>query len=151
LIFLLAAGFDPELAGILVVVQIITGLFLHANVRWRWRALHRIVITPEFHHWHHANEVDALNSNYSVFLPLWDMWFDTYFMPRTRRPQQYGISEPMPDGVMDQLRHPISGLPTPLWVLRHPIGSIRLTWRSVRRGMGQVRASTCRPRRPVLS
>jgi len=81
--FLIAAGFDATFTGVLAVVQLVTGLFLHANVRWRWRPLHRIVITPEFHHWHHANETDAHNSNYSVFLPLWDIVFGTYYMPAT--------------------------------------------------------------------
>ena len=68
-IFLLAAGFSPEVTGVLAVVQVVIGIFLHANVRWRLRPLHRLVITPEFHHWHHANEPEAINSNYSVFLP----------------------------------------------------------------------------------
>ena len=71
----------------LAVVQIVTGLFLHANVRWRWRPLHRVVITPEFHHWHHADEAVADNSNYSVFLPVWDILFGTYLMPADRRPR----------------------------------------------------------------
>ena len=80
--FLFAAGFDATFTGALAVIQIVLGLFLHANVRWRLRPLHRVVITPEFHHWRHANEVEAHNSNYSVFLPLWDMVFGTYYMSR---------------------------------------------------------------------
>ena len=37
-VFLVVAGFSAEFAGALAVIQIITGLFLHANVRWRWKA-----------------------------------------------------------------------------------------------------------------
>ena len=55
-IFLLAAGFSAEFAGALAIIQLVTGLFLHANVRWRLRPLQRVVATPEFHHWHHADE-----------------------------------------------------------------------------------------------
>ena len=99
------------------------GLFLHANVRWRWRPLHRVVITPEFHHWHHANEVDAHNSNYSVFLPLWDIVFGTYYMPRNKRPLVYGISEDMPDGLIPQLREPLRGMGNPLRIVRHPFAA----------------------------
>lgn len=132
-IFLLAAGFTAELTGILAVVQIALGLFLHANVRWRLRPLHKIVITPEFHHWHHANEAGAINSNYSVFLPAWDLLFGTYFMPADRRPQRYGVSEPIPEGMVPQLRHPFRGLP-PLrrllpQVFRHPIRSAKFGFR----------------------
>ena len=128
-IFLLAAGFSPEVTGVLAVVQIVIGIFLHANVRWRLRPLHRFVITPEFHHWHHANEPGAINSNYSVFLPAWDLVFGTYFMPADRRPQRYGVDEFIPEGMIGQLRHPLRDLPPwrrLLWsAIRHP-------WRSVR-------------------
>jgi hypothetical protein len=90
-------------------VQFVTGLFLHANVRWRWRPLHRIVITPEFHHWHHANEADARNTNYSVFLPLWDIVFGTYSMPNSKRPLRYGVSDPMPTTMLGQFHYPFTG------------------------------------------
>ncbi|MEL6981080.1 MAG: sterol desaturase family protein, partial [Actinomycetota bacterium] len=113
-VFLLAAGFSPEFTGALAVIQIVTGIFLHANVRWRWRWLHRIIITPEFHHWHHANEPGAINSNYSVFLPLWDLLFGTYFMPADRRPSRYGVSEHIPDAMLAQLWHPMRGMGNPL-------------------------------------
>ncbi len=29
---------------------------------------------------------DAHHTNYSVFLPIWDILFGTYFMPSDRRP-----------------------------------------------------------------
>ena len=45
-VFLLAAGFSAEVAGALAIVQFVTGLFLHANVRWRWRPLHRSSSRP---------------------------------------------------------------------------------------------------------
>lgn len=147
--FLLGAGFSPEFTGALAVVQIVTGLFLHANVRWRWRPLHKVVITPEFHHWHHANEVDAWGTDYAVFLPLWDLVFGTYFMPAGRRPQRYGVDEPVPEGLVAQLRHPVVGLPGPRWTLRHPVAALRRTLAAVRRGLGDLRRSTSRPRHPV--
>ena len=67
-VFLIAAGFSTETAVVITVLQILVGLFLHANVRWRLRPMHKIIITPEFHHWHHTNEPDAIWSNYSTFL-----------------------------------------------------------------------------------
>lgn len=154
-VFLLAAGFSPEFTGALTVIQIVTGIFLHANVRWRWRPLHRLVITPEFHHWHHTNDQRAMHSNYSVFLPLWDQLFGTYFMPAGRRPEVYGIDEPMPRGVLAQLRHPVRGVGNPLVLVAR---AIRHPWRSARRLaslvwslLGQIWRSTTRPTRPARS
>ncbi len=145
-VFLLAAGFDATFTGVLAVIQIVTGLFLHANVRWRWRPLHRIVITPEFHHWHHANETEAHNSNYSVFLPLWDIVFGTYHMPRNKRPLRYGVSDPIPPTMAGQLRWPFRNVRKPRTIVRHPWRSLQAGLPVVRRLVGDIWRSTTRPR-----
>ena len=153
-VFRLAAGFNPELTGVLAVVQIVMGIFLHANVRWRLRPFHKLVITPEFHHWHHANEPGAINSNYSVFLPGWDLLFGTYFMPSDRRPRRYGVEEYIPQGIVSQLRHPLRDLPPIrrlVWAgLRHPIRSIRTAFGLARTHvLGPIGRSGLRRRRPA--
>ncbi len=146
-VFLLAAGFSAEFTGVLAVVQVVLGIFLHANVRWRLRPLHRIVITPEFHHWHHANEPGAINSNYSVFLPAWDVLFGTYFMPKHRRPQVYGVTEYMPTGMVAQLWHPLRGMGNPFRAILHPIAATKTVLRFVWRLLGEMKRSAMRPRR----
>ncbi|MGQ0804366.1 MAG: sterol desaturase family protein [Actinomycetota bacterium] len=89
------------------VVQNIAGAIAHANIRWRLRPLHRLVLTPEYHHWHHSREPDALYKNYAGFLPLMDMIFGTYYMPKNRRPQEYGTDDPVPPtGYLAQLAYP---------------------------------------------
>jgi sterol desaturase/sphingolipid hydroxylase (fatty acid hydroxylase superfamily) len=145
-VFLLAAGFSAELTGALAVIQIIFGLFLHANVRWRLRPLHRLIITPEFHHWHHANEPEAISTNHSVFLPIWDMMFGTYYMPSDKRPQRYGVSEPVPAGIAAQLMHPLRGAGNPLRFLLHPIKGIKAAWSASWHLVGELRRATYRRR-----
>lgn len=108
---LIVAGFSPELTGILAVLRGVSAVFIHANVRWRLRPLHKLIITPEYHHWHHANEPEAHHSNYSTFLPIWDLAFGTYFMPSDRRPMTYGVDEFVPVGVARQLAHPFRRRP----------------------------------------
>lgn len=146
-VLLLAAGFSPEFSGALAVVQFLAGLFAHANVRWRLRPLHKIVITPEFHHWHHADETAAFNKNYSVFLPAWDLLFGTYYMPADRRPTVYGVSAPTPTGIVAQLWHPLRGLRNPAWMLRHPWRGARSLAAMLRRGGRQMIATMRRPDR----
>ena len=147
-ILLIAAGFTLKVTGVLAVVQLLLGLFLHANVRWRWRRLNGILITPEFHHWHHSSEPEAINTNYSVFLPVWDLLFGTYRMPVDRRPSRYGIDEPMPTGLVNQLRYPLRDLPPFRRIvgrgLRHPVRTGRHLTRAVRRGLAQLWASARR-------
>ena len=102
----IGAGFDNTLTGALAVLQFLVGLGAHLNVRFRLRPLWPIVMTPEFHHWHHEVSPEAHLSNYSTFLPVWDIIFRTYRMPRDQRPQHYGIPGPMPDGIVQQLLFP---------------------------------------------
>lgn len=145
-VMLIAAGFSPEYTGALTVLQFFIGIFSHANVRWRLRPFHKIVFTPEFHHWHHADEPEAINTNYSIFLPVWDLIFGTYYMPADRRPEVYGVSEPIPAGLARQLWHPFRGLRNPLRMLRHPWRTCREVISMVRRGIDQMVGSARRPR-----
>jgi sterol desaturase/sphingolipid hydroxylase (fatty acid hydroxylase superfamily) len=71
--FVFAAGFRPGVTGGLAVVQFVVNITAHLNVRWRLRPLQRIILTPEFHHWHHSNEPEAHGKNLSVFLPIWHL------------------------------------------------------------------------------
>ena len=137
IVFLLAAGFETEQIGFLAIFQIVFGLFLHANVRFRFKIFDRFIMTPEFHHWHHSNEEDAIWSNYSTFLPLWDMLFGTYFMPKDdRRPQIYGVDEIVPMTMAEQLKYPFEGKKNPLRFFRHPLRSIWSILRHPFRSMG---------------
>jgi sterol desaturase/sphingolipid hydroxylase (fatty acid hydroxylase superfamily) len=108
--FLIGAGFDGRITGGLAVVQFVVGLWAHLNVRWRLRPLRHVVLTPDFHHWHHANHAESLHTNFSTFLPVWDVLFGTFFMPADRRPQQYGVDEPVPLTIRGQLLYPFHGM-----------------------------------------
>jgi sterol desaturase/sphingolipid hydroxylase (fatty acid hydroxylase superfamily) len=109
-VLLIAAGFPPNVTSGIAVAQIVVGLFLHANVRWRFRPLHRIIATPDFHHWHHANEPDAIRTNYAAFVPMWDQLFGTYRIPQNRQPSRHGINETHPDTFIELLHTPLKGL-----------------------------------------
>ena len=146
--FLIGAGFDAEVAGIFAVLQIILGIFFHANVRVRWRLLDRIAANPEFHHWHHSSERDAVGHNYGAALPWWDLMFGTFFMPKhstRRRPGRYGVSEPLPRELFGQLLYPCRGFRRHLWLWRHPIIATRTVWAATRNLLVDVRRSAFRP------
>lgn len=145
--FLLGAGFTPQGAAAPAAVALVLGVFAHANVRWRWRPLQRVVQTPEMHHWHHADDPAAHNRNYAGFLPVWDLLFGTFYLPPDRRPAVYGVAEPLPAGMVGQLRHPLRSLPAPRWALVHPGRALRRLAESLVRGARQVGRATVRPTR----
>jgi sterol desaturase/sphingolipid hydroxylase (fatty acid hydroxylase superfamily) len=82
--------------------------FIHANVRWRLRPVRRLIATPAFHHWHHSADREAVDKNFAVHTPLWDILFGTYYLP-DRWPAAYGLNSErdVPSGWFKQLLYPL--------------------------------------------
>ena len=70
-------GFTRGTFGALLVVFTLQALFIHANVRFTFGPLRYVFATPEFHHWHHAADPRAYNSNFAGELPVIDKLFGT--------------------------------------------------------------------------
>ena len=100
-------GFSQPAVFAYVVLVVIQATFIHANVRWELRPVRRIVATPSFHHWHHAAERDAVDKNFAVHTPLWDLLFGTFYLPN-RWPAAYGLcgESDMPQGWLRQFVYP---------------------------------------------
>src|SRR5262245_12422634 len=79
--------------------------FIHANVRWDFGPLRWLVTTPQFHHWHHAIEREAIDKNFAVHFPGLDLLFGTFYMPN-QWPSGYGIHDKVPKGWLRQLFYP---------------------------------------------
>ena len=137
-ILLAAAGFTAKLSGVLLLIQLLSALFLHANVNWRLRPVQKFLATPEFHHWHHANEAEARNTNYAPIFPVWDLLFGTFHLPGDRRPSVYGVADPIPAGLLAQLHHPLLGANAQLRLLRHPRAACREWQRALLPSLRQV-------------
>jgi lathosterol oxidase len=97
---------DGPLFAYLVVVSA-QATFIHANVRFTFGPLRWLVATPQFHHWHHAADAEAVDKNFAVHLPVLDLVFGTAHLP-DRWPSSYGISggATPPDGYLRQLLWP---------------------------------------------
>ncbi len=99
-------GFAP-LATMLYVVYIgLHAIFVHANVRLTFGPLRHLLVTPAFHHWHHADDPRAANTNFAVHLPVLDRLFGTWYLPG-EWPTAYGIGEEqLPSGILGQFCYP---------------------------------------------
>ena len=79
----------------------------HANVGINFGPLKYIFNTPQFHHWHHSSEREAVDTNYAAHLPVIDKILGTYHMPPNRWPRSYGvIDEKLPKGIVRQFMYP---------------------------------------------
>lgn len=106
---LLLVGFNPTVtlgvAGFLTFYAI----FLHADVDWDFGPLRAVIATPVFHRWHHSKDSQAIDKNFAGLLPVWDILFGTYYMPRDRRPQDFGVHDPVARTFWGQLWYPFAG------------------------------------------
>jgi len=86
----------------------IQATFIHANVRFTFGPLRWVLATPQFHHWHHGADPEAVNRNFAVHLPLLDRLFGTCYLPKDRWPVSYGLADgtTVPPGYVRQLVDP---------------------------------------------
>lgn len=106
---LFVLGFTRETLGGYVVFASFWALFVHANVRLRFPGLRWVLATPEFHHWHHSADPEARDKNFSGQSPLVDLLFGTLYMPKDKRPDAYGVDDPVPAGYLRQMMYPFQG------------------------------------------
>jgi sterol desaturase/sphingolipid hydroxylase (fatty acid hydroxylase superfamily) len=111
-----ALGFGlPVLVGAFLVKRF-QGLFVHANWNVRLGPLEWVFATPHSHHWHHADDPAAYNTNYAGQSMLVDKVFGTLHRP-AGWPEAYGADGYTPDrGYLAQLAspwHPDNVRPSP--------------------------------------
>ena len=100
-------GYDqgPMIAYIIFVA--VYSVFIHANLRFNFGPLGYVFATPQFHHWHHGAEREAIDKNFAVHFPLLDMMFGTFHLPGNRWPAYYGVhSNDVPENYLGQWIYP---------------------------------------------
>ncbi len=107
----LLIGLNPTLTLASAPILTLYAIGLHANLNWDFGPLRGCLASPVFHRWHHSNAPEAMNKNFAGLLPVWDILFGTYYMPKGATPQTFGINEPMPAGFLGQLWFPFSKRP----------------------------------------
>lgn len=87
-----------------ILVGTLWGFFIHSNLRIRFGPLEWLLSTPAFHHWHHTRR-DHTDRNFAAMLPVLDMVFRTYHLPRDW-PREYGTDTPVAPSLAGQLGEP---------------------------------------------
>jgi sterol desaturase/sphingolipid hydroxylase (fatty acid hydroxylase superfamily) len=100
---LFALGFDQRAVAAYLVFVSFHAVFIHANVRFDLTRWEPWIVTPRFHHWHHAKDSAAIDKNFAVHLPWIDRLFGTAYEPAHAWPQRYGIEgDPVPADIVPQ-------------------------------------------------
>lgn len=102
-------GFSREVIDVYIVIVGFQAVFNHANVSVRLGPLSRIVVTPNFHHWHHSQDKEALDRNYAAHFAFIDHLFGTAVKSGRAWPERYGVrGDYVPDGFLRQQVFPFT-------------------------------------------
>ena len=100
-------GFSKDVIDAYIIVVGFQAVFNHANVSVRLGPLRHLIVTPNFHHWHHSQDQEALDRNYAAHYAFLDHLFGTAVKSDREWPAQYGVlGDYVPDGFWQQVKFP---------------------------------------------
>lgn len=107
-------GFSEGVMNAYIIVVGFQAVFNHANVHLPWGPLKYVLVTPNFHHWHHASDDEAIDKNYAAHYAFLDYLFGTAVKSKNKFPEKYGVvGDYMPDGFVRQQLFPFRGSTKP--------------------------------------
>ena len=102
-------GFSKEVIDAYIVIVGFQAVFNHANVSVRLGPLRYVIVTPNFHHWHHSQDDAAIDRNYAAHFAFIDHLFGTAVQSDRKWPEHYGVKgDYVPDGFFKQLAFPFT-------------------------------------------
>lgn len=103
-------GADEAAMNFYVSFAALQAVLIHTNLKFSFGPLRHIIVTPQFHHWHHSSEKPAIDTNYSAHTVLFDKLFGTYHMPNELWPAEFGTTKRVPRTVVAQTLYPVTEL-----------------------------------------
>ncbi|TPI13102.1 sterol desaturase family protein [Mesorhizobium sp. B4-1-3] len=107
LVPVLLLGFSGPAIALFAFISHAHAVLLHANVRLNIGLFRWLIASPQFHHWHHAQERAAYDKNFAAQLSFIDTLFGTMHLPGTALPERYGVDDPIPSTYVEQLAYPL--------------------------------------------
>lgn len=105
-------GFSRGVMDTYVLIVGFQAVFNHANVSMRWGFLQKLIVTPDFHHWHHSSDTAAIDKNYAAHFAFIDALFGTKVEEERAFPEHYGVvGSYMPEGFVKQQLYPFRAKP----------------------------------------
>jgi len=86
-------GADEAALVVWSAVEVLSGVLIHANTRFRIGPLIYLFVGPEMHQWHHALAREHHDTNFGNVLSIFDWLFGTAYLDSTR-PDAFGIPVP---------------------------------------------------------
>jgi len=102
-------GFSKDVIDAYIVIVGFQAVFNRANVTVPLGPLRYVIVTPNFHHWHHSQDQEALDKNYAAHFAFLDHLFGTAVQSDRKWPAEYGVlGDYVPKGFWRQMLFPFT-------------------------------------------
>nr|WP_286185403.1 sterol desaturase family protein [Acidovorax cavernicola] len=86
-------GFSQGVINVYILIAGAQAVFNHTNASVRLGPLRYLIVTPNFHHWHHSRDAEGLDRCYAAHFAFWDYLFGTAVKADKNKvwPERYGV------------------------------------------------------------
>ncbi len=100
-------GFSPTVFTTYLIIVSFQAVLAHSNTRINFGIFRYLIVTPQYHHWHHSDDPKAFNKNFAIHFPFIDMILGTYYPIGKSWPESTGLGNvKFPKGFIKQFVFP---------------------------------------------
>jgi sterol desaturase/sphingolipid hydroxylase (fatty acid hydroxylase superfamily) len=99
-------GFAIEAIYGLAICKAVHQYYVHARLDWDHGPFKYVLVSPQFHRWHHARADAAHDKNFATIFPFFDVAFGTYYNPRSAIDEPTGIADEPSNDFVTQILYP---------------------------------------------
>jgi len=88
--------------GAAALTRIWYGMYVHSRLPFDHGRFRKILVSPNYHRWHHADDPAVYGKNLGDMFPIWDLVFGTHYDPGTCNIPQ-GVSDAPNDVIRGQV------------------------------------------------
>jgi sterol desaturase/sphingolipid hydroxylase (fatty acid hydroxylase superfamily) len=90
----------------LALIKALHQHYVHAKLDWDHGPFKYLLVSPQFHRWHHANVEAAYDKNFATIFPFLDLAFGTYYNPGSAIDAPTGIADAPSNDFVTQILYP---------------------------------------------
>lgn len=76
-------GLTVNEIAMLAYIKAMHQYYVHSNIDWDHGPFKKIIVSPQYHRWHHADVKAAYDKNFASIFPFYDILFGTYYYPHS--------------------------------------------------------------------
>lgn len=104
IVYFALLGLNPSSLAfnIYILIMATHSIYIHSNIKFSYGFLDYCFVTPRYHHWHHNDRPETYDKNFAIHFPVIDMVFGSFYLPKKKWPDKYGVELDVPKGYFKQ-------------------------------------------------